>query len=64
MRLDSFLEQAALELQAFAESYRQHLKTEPEVYDAEHDMEQWWQEFYAYQNYLVLQERVRGGSRA
>ena len=59
MTLDEFLAQAALDLEMFAASYRQHAQAEPAVYEGEHDPERWWQEFYAYQTILFLEDRRR-----
>ena len=60
MKIEQFLKQATLDLQMFTESYKQHAQVEPDVYESNLDLERWWQEFNAYQNVLVLQDRLRG----
>ena len=60
MKIEHFVKQAILDLEMFAESYKQHAQVEPDVYGSSHDIERWWQEFNAYQSVLVLQDRLRG----
>jgi hypothetical protein len=60
MKLEQFVKQAKLDVEMFAESYKQHAQAEPDVYESNHDVERWWQEFNAYQTVLVLQDRLRG----
>ena len=59
MKIEQFVVQAILDLEIFAESYKQHAHAEPDVYESNHDIERWWQEFNAYQTVLVLQDRLR-----
>lgn len=55
MTLDQFIDAAKLDLEVFADSYREHSKTDPSFYPDRIE-EDWWAEVNAYRRYVRYQE--------